>query len=600
VVDLLIQVKGHTLIDRTDGPADEKQDILTLDAAGKRHLTQCKHTIHYEKKTNGDELDLLFGACHRKNCHTGLYVTNADLTPQAKRYVTDAEYLRLGQATDTFAPRIDYWNAQRIWDQVAQSNAILNKWFSGMAQAHALRKFFFDVVATRMPDGAPCEQHAEDFAQLFAYTCAMTPAANGSFDVQLDPTLLINLSNWFRGAGELGVPFLPPTDHPWIPNALLRTVRVQASLSESVGAYQVATYRDRIAKALAALLPDAGSHTWSHLVVTAPQAFVFLQDIAKSALVAIEEPETFVRIGAAEAAAERLWACQPGADYSRAPTDEDDDLSWLYRGAAITLRIFISQPIHPMQSYELQLRQERIVQQLHDHTFRALEHADAAVTETVRRLVDPQWFVLQSTRGELFWTYPPDANPRQIEKLESALLRQNVEVLAVKDEDLASLLRQVQAPQEFGRMIISGEQASFTPLKLNERMFWIAEEFNLAQCPTSEQVLEVLKYKLTYESQHGFDAFGEAGEHTIASEEMPRLLCDLASMRGRRMIDVHLGKTKLQLNVRFQEAVLQDAAQLALHYAEEFKSVRAAILERLSGTLAAPSGERHPDVPPTT
>jgi hypothetical protein len=258
VVDLLVQVHGHTLVEKTDGPADEKQDILTLDAAGKRHLTQCKHTIYYNKNTSGDELDLLFGACHRKNCHTGLYVANANLTPQAKRYVTDAEYKRLANATNTTAPRIDYWNGQRIWDQVSKSNAILNKWFSGMAQAHALRKFLMDVVITHMPDGATCEQGAEELAKVLSRTCQVTADANHTYDVQLDQTLLINLSDWCRGTGELGVGFLPPRDGTWLPNIPLRTLRVQASLVESVGAYNLATYRDRIAQALAAALPDAG------------------------------------------------------------------------------------------------------------------------------------------------------------------------------------------------------------------------------------------------------------------------------------------------------------------------------------------------------
>lgn len=95
VIDLLVEANGHTLVERTEGPGDEKQDILTLDQVGERHLTQCKHTINYKDNTSGDELDLLFGACHRKNCRRALYVTNTDLTPQAKRYVTDKEYARL-------------------------------------------------------------------------------------------------------------------------------------------------------------------------------------------------------------------------------------------------------------------------------------------------------------------------------------------------------------------------------------------------------------------------------------------------------------------------------------------------------------------------
>jgi hypothetical protein len=45
-VDFVVEVEGHTLVDRPDGPGDEKQDILTLDPKAGRHLTQCKHTAN--------------------------------------------------------------------------------------------------------------------------------------------------------------------------------------------------------------------------------------------------------------------------------------------------------------------------------------------------------------------------------------------------------------------------------------------------------------------------------------------------------------------------------------------------------------------------
>lgn len=62
VTDILVHVEGHTRIDVTDGPGDEKQDILTLDPAGRRFLTQTKHTSNHTENSSGDELDLLFSA----------------------------------------------------------------------------------------------------------------------------------------------------------------------------------------------------------------------------------------------------------------------------------------------------------------------------------------------------------------------------------------------------------------------------------------------------------------------------------------------------------------------------------------------------------
>ncbi len=147
VEDLLVEAEGHIRVDVTDGPGDEKQDILTKTKAGERHLTQCKHTTKHTEKSSGDGLDVLFGACHRKNCRHGLYVTNGELTPQAKRYITDDEFRRLASG----ALELDYWDAKRIWERIERSPNVLKKWFGGMVQADGLRLFYFDIVVQNCP-----------------------------------------------------------------------------------------------------------------------------------------------------------------------------------------------------------------------------------------------------------------------------------------------------------------------------------------------------------------------------------------------------------------------------------------------------------------
>jgi hypothetical protein len=575
VIDLLVIVTGHTLVERTDGPGDEKQDILTLDRSGHRHLTQCKHTINSGDKTSGDELDVLFGACHRKNCRTGLYVTNADLTPQAMRYVTDKEYTRLG-AVDPRSPTIDYWNGRRIWDQVSKSNAILNKWFSGMAQAHALRRFFFDAVITGMPSGEPCTLSAQELARALERTYDVAPAQNASFDVTIDATLTLNLSDWFRAFGDLGVRFLRPDDGTWHPAFPLRTVRIQALLSENVGAYDITEYRTRIARTIATALSDTAQPEWWHMLVTAPQAFVFLQDVAKAALVDIDGPDAFVRLGAEPLSLEREWAFRPGSDFARLPSSDDpDDVAWIHSTTGSTLRLLVDEAIHPMVAYDLQLRQAAILQQLRTHSFRAVENADATVIETVRRLTDPRWFVLQSSHRELFWTYPPDADAEIVARLEGVLQRRGVEVLIVRDEDRDTLLKAVESspPESGGAMLVTGEHASCTPVALHRRTFWFSRDSELASRPSLEQLLNLVKFKLTHESKHGFDAFGGKREETLAGEEIRRLLFDPISFRGRRMIDVGFSNRKLSIHLRVRDRVIASAAQLATDYAAEFAAV---------------------------
>ncbi len=582
VIDLLVEVNGHTLVERTEGPGDEKQDILTLDQSGERHLTQCKHTINYKDNTSGDELDLLFGACHRKNCRRALYVTNTDLTPQAKRYVTDKEYTRFA-ASDAGIPEIDYWNGRRIWDQVSKSHAILNKWFSGMAQAHALRRFFFDVVITRMPSGEPCELYAQDLATALEQTYTVAVAENRSFDVTVDASVMFNLSDWFRGSGDLGIAFVPPTGDCWHPNMPLRTLRIQALISDAVDAYDVAKCRDRITDIVVASLSGTGEDEWWHAVSTAPQAFVFLQDVAKARLVDIEAPETFVRVGVEPAMRERTWAFRPGSDFAKVVSPGDpDDVAWTHAETGSTLRILVDEDIHPALAFDLQLRQDRIIGELRTHAFRAVENADAAIIETVRRLVDPRWFVLTSSRGELFWGYPPDADETATKRLEGVLLRRGIEVLAVKDSDRDTLLESVNSsPAEFGGMIVTGEHASSTPIKLEHRTFLFSRDFELAGRPSVEHLVELAKFKMTYEVKHGYNALGEKSEHTITGEEIKRLLFDPMSLRGRRMIDIGISNRSLSIHLRIREGSISIAESLVAGYASEFADACEDIVRRL-------------------
>lgn len=85
IKDILVKIEKHTIIDITDGPGDEKQDILTTTPEGHRCLIQCKHSINISSHYSGDELDRIVSACLRKNCKHAIFVTNTDLTPQAKK-----------------------------------------------------------------------------------------------------------------------------------------------------------------------------------------------------------------------------------------------------------------------------------------------------------------------------------------------------------------------------------------------------------------------------------------------------------------------------------------------------------------------------------
>jgi CO/xanthine dehydrogenase Mo-binding subunit len=73
------------------------------------HLENCVYgkTV---RSTVRAARSLMVPASLHKNCRSALWVTNADLTPQAKRYVNYREYLRGWSEEAWFTLTVDYWN----------------------------------------------------------------------------------------------------------------------------------------------------------------------------------------------------------------------------------------------------------------------------------------------------------------------------------------------------------------------------------------------------------------------------------------------------------------------------------------------------------
>ena len=587
ITDILVHVEKHTLVDKTEGPGDEKQDVLTIDPSGSRHLAQCKHTVNYGDNATGDELDLLVAACLRKNCRGALYVTNADLTPQAKRYVTDSEYARGWKDPSVSCPTIDYWNGSRIWERIARSNTILNKWFSGMAQSHGLRSFFFDLVLRRMPDGAPAGLDAGSFCAEFARDHAVTrDEESASFDVRLDADLAVNISDWLRGSADLGLPFLDFSEGAIHCNLPLPAIRVHAYLPESIAIYDPAAYRDRITELFSGALPATEEGRWWHVMATPPQAFVFAPDIGKAILVTVAEPMAYVRVGNTPSIVEQSWTMNPGPAFAPSRNLDDED-AWRHDTTGAVLRVVVEQIIHPAALYEQSFRQKQVAAKAQNYTFRAIEHASSQTVEMVRRLSHPEWFVFQSNTGSLLWAYPPNFEQRSVQLAEDALERHGVKVLGVREKDKKKLLRIIdQSPPDATEMLISDARNLTTPIDLRRRTFWLSKEAELQHGVSPGVMLNILKFKASYEAQYGFDLLHGRRQGTFAVEELRRLLFDPLSLRGQRMLDVGFRGDRLFMNLRFRESSPASAAQLSSGQVLEFQRVEAEIFRLLSAHSA--------------
>jgi hypothetical protein len=338
VTDVLVHAEGHTLVDKTDGPGDEKQDILTLSPEGERHLTQCKHTSRYENNTSGNELDLMVTACLRKDCRSALWVTNADLTVQAKRYVNDREYIRGWPKGAEYTPVVDYWNGERIWERVARNPQILNKWFGGMAQSHGLRSFFSDLVVIEMPSGRSSDAKLSELAAALNGTDAPTPLDDiGTFTAEIGKALVVTISDSFASAADLKLPFSDPRSAAMPLNAPFRALRVHAA-NTSEGVYDPDAILDRIVITIAGALTRPKNDSWWYVAAAPPQAFVFLQDVAKPVLVPIGRAKTFVRTDSESINDEQTWALDPGDGFVAAsPPDDEGELTWTHEHTGVAL-----------------------------------------------------------------------------------------------------------------------------------------------------------------------------------------------------------------------------------------------------------------------
>src|SRR5690606_30783404 len=128
----------------------------------------------------------------------------------------------------------------------------------------------------------------------------------------------------------------------------------------------------------------------------------------------------------------------------------------------------IDEKVDPITAFDYHLHQQQITAELRGHAFRAVENTDPRTIELIRRLCDPRWFVLSSSNNELFWAYPPDTNPTAVKRIEDALAKHAIEVRAVRDEDVPTILAGIDTtPREFSGRIISAENAGMTPMMLD-------------------------------------------------------------------------------------------------------------------------------------
>ncbi len=584
VIDVLCQVEGHNPVDITEGPGDEKQDILTILPSGERQLTQCKHSQNYKGKYSGGDLDTMLGACLRKNCVKGLLVTNTDLTPPAKRYITDKEYIRGWNGPAEMLPDIDYWNVDRLWRRVSTNAAILNKWFSGMGQTHGLRSFSFDLLFQRLPSGLDGSFKCSDIAKAIEANFPVDTFSNGeAYEFDLDSSVNITVRNWFTSDLDLGLHYVPPKTEHGLVNIPLSVLRFQVQVSNEVETYKATDCKDRIVSFIGErVLPSLSGGDWWYIVATAPKAFLYLHDIDEPKIIQLSNAGSYVLVGTSPVVPEKEWVFPQGEDYRRITSEGEDDLIWQHNSTGTQVTLIFEQEFHPVEAYLMQVRHWSLIKKLADYEFRAINNATQEIQELIRRVVDPSWIVMVSTDQTVYWAFPTSDDQRKVEKIEIILQRKNIEVVKLSVEGRKEVLRHLESGvKEVTGSYETSENNLVTPIWLNKRIFWLNRDVEIGKL-NKEKLLELIKYKLAYEQHHGFDYMHGKKETRLASEEVQGLLFDLLTIRGRKMLDIMDTGGILSVHLRIKSTAINSTSELLPEYLDEMD----AIVDQLTSLLS--------------
>lgn len=555
VADILTLVEKHDVIDITGGPGDEKQDILSKSPDGTRQLTQCKHTVNFATKSTGDEIDLMFSAAIRKDCKVALYVTNGDLTPQAKRYINDREYLRGSSMAPTLLPQTEYWTGRKIWDRIASNSHILNKWFSGAAQVHGLRSVSLNLVISEMPGRVVRESEPEAVLKAFQ-------ALGSSFTLTVD--------SWFSSLHNVpGVAGKLPLNSP------IPSLRSQLT-DNGTGLFDVESAVRNAAAAAFSSVGDASG--WLHLFIAPQSAAFFVHDLGRPIMCEVGEARSLVKVGD-EIEDEFRWSFDPGPGFTR---DEDDYLSWTHNATAASWDVVVTQPIGPHEAYAIALRQQQMIQAASEYRFWKLESSQRNL-ELLRAVSDIESMILTEGDQHLLLALQMPRGEAVAARLEEYCTRNEVPFSVLDEETRAKVLSRIEELPHSNFKFVSQSRELESPIDLTERVV----SFRVATNLEGKRPLlrEILLYKMNYEVKWGFDAFMGNDSLTLGSEELQGRLFDYLSIRGDRMLDVGFADDgQMVVVLRRRVTVPERASRIASEMEVEMNQ----ILSELAGLLREP------------
>jgi hypothetical protein len=581
MLDILIKVEGHKPGDVTDGVGDEKQDIITINPSGQRCLTQCKHTINYTDHYSGDELDRMVSAMLRKNCTQAIFVTNSDLTPQGKKYITDDEYNR-GVTNPADHRSIDYWNGFKIWERVKNNSDIINKWFSGLGQVHGLRSFKFDLTIQIMPfeqDALFASNTFDKLLELLGNHGWMQTANAEEYTTSLSTHYDVKVSRWFQFSGALDINFVLPEQKPSFVNKPMYALTVEVLL-KSNDKYIPSKIRDEIVCELGDdLLDQLQDGQWWHLTSSPIRSFIYLHDVAEPREIKLASAMTFVKTGGVTI--REFSYCNIVSDQF----EFDGESIWLHTGTGVQVIQSFDQQLNPVEVYDHQIAQYNQLKRMESFNFFAVKPIASPLIMRVRRLLKKDWVALQHNDDALLWGIDPEEDTDEIAHYHQKIKNLQLEIKEVAPEDVGSILSLVQKdlPPPMSVYIAELSEISF-PVKLDKRMFWLSKDLPLTRPIELPKAAELVSFKYGFENQFGYDHMNGRRTEQANSSEIPDMLFDFFTLRGKRMLDIGaIRQNPISINIRYCENRLERSEQLAEEYIKEFLATYEEINELLNG-----------------
>ncbi len=536
IEQILIENHNHTRGDITDGPGDQSRDIHTITPDGEKHLTQCRHTENpYKSNLDRHDLDELWSATGRLRYDKGLLVTNADMTTPAKANYVNGDYEREGY------PELKIWNDRDLWDEIRDNQNLLNRWFSGLAQLHSVKRFSFRALPVRMPDREPADikECIEVFKGKLREDGYTVERSGISWKIE-NEEVIIFAREWFASASNLFMPCTLKAPHDLV-TAPFSIIEFHVINKTSRSDYE--NVREFLCSTLLeSFVVEEGS--WISMLSSPLMAPVYIHDTEDVVVTGIKPYTSFVSV-AGEFNEELVAALSIPDEYKNL---DGDELVIANIESGILVSFQYSQPLAENSddtikiiSYKaIETFKKSIVFEVSYNNDFEYSMALAGSNFTTLVLEDPEekklYFCFERIENH-------DELKAELKEFLHSLRLQKIVSKPLEKEGLIDLFRRIENELEFE---VQSEKGCNTrnglalPINIKSRVITCIIDIDVLDSSVSYDALffELFKYKMTEQNKCGYDEGFKIGENEMSFRQLKNILWRPTKMTGRESINI--------------------------------------------------------------